>query len=59
MRDPKRIDSVMEILREAWTLSPDLRFNQLINAINKGEDCFYDEDDAFIEKVKEWINYKK
>lgn len=59
MRDPKRIGSVMEILKEAWALAPDLRFNQLISAINKGEDCFYEEDDLFVEKVKGWIENNK
>lgn len=59
MRDPKRIDSVLDVLKEAWALAPDLRLNQLISAINKGEDCFYDEDDTFVKKAKEWINDNK
>ena len=30
MRDPARIDEVLELLREVWTLEPDLRLGQLI-----------------------------
>lgn len=30
MRDPSRIDNVLELLREVWTLEPDLRLGQLI-----------------------------
>lgn len=30
MRDPARIDEVLELLREVWTLQPDLRLGQLI-----------------------------
>ena len=30
MRDPARIDEVLEMLRKVWTLEPDLRLGQLI-----------------------------
>lgn len=30
MRDPARIDNVLELLREVWTLEPDLRLGHLI-----------------------------
>jgi uncharacterized protein YihD (DUF1040 family) len=30
MRDPASIDEVLELLREVWTLEPDLRLGQLI-----------------------------
>lgn len=30
MRDPARIDEVLELLRAVWTLEPDLRLGQLI-----------------------------
>lgn len=59
MRDPKRIDYMLEVLKEAWSLAPDLRFNQLIDSISKGQDCFYEEDDVFSEKIKEWIKTTK
>jgi uncharacterized protein YihD (DUF1040 family) len=35
MRDPKRIDRIIELLRQAWHRNPDWRLNQLIiNAAN-------------------------
>ncbi|WP_323143322.1 hypothetical protein [Massilia phyllosphaerae] len=30
MRDPARINEVLELLREIWTIEPDLRLGQLI-----------------------------
>jgi uncharacterized protein YihD (DUF1040 family) len=30
MRDPARIDEMLELLREVWLLQPDLRLGQLI-----------------------------
>ena len=40
MRDPARIDQMLELLREVWTRSPDLRLGQLIvNAVLPQEPC--------------------
>ena len=48
MRDPDRIDRMIERLRELWHASPDLRLGQLlVNVIRPGEPCpriFYAED---------------
>jgi hypothetical protein len=30
MRDPARIDEMLELLREIWLLEPDLRLGQLV-----------------------------
>ena len=30
MRDPARIDEILELLRAVWTLEPDLRLGQLV-----------------------------
>ena len=50
MRDPVRIDRIIELLREVWKQSPDLRLAQLIvNSLPPGEPCprvFYAEDDV-------------
>lgn len=56
MRDLKRIDEVMKRLNVAWKLCPDLRLNQLMSSINKGEDSFYIEDDIMLERINTWIN---
>lgn len=40
MRDPARIDQIIEILWETWTQYPDQRLGQLIiNAVNPREPC--------------------
>jgi hypothetical protein len=40
MRDPARIDQMLELLREVWTRSPDLRLGQLIvNAVRPSDPC--------------------
>ena len=33
MRDPKRIDEVMDLITSIWSELPDLRFNQLIHCL--------------------------
>lgn len=48
MRDPARIDRILEKLRAVWEAQPDLRLTQLIvNTVRPGEPCprvFYFED---------------
>ena len=40
MRDPARIDRMLDLLREVWTRSPDLRLGQLIvNAVRPHDPC--------------------
>lgn len=40
MRDPNRIDRMIELLREAWHRNPDWRLTQLvINATDTSYDC--------------------
>ncbi len=49
-RDPKRIEPILELLREVWTAQPDLRLGQiLVIAMKLGEPVprvFYCEDDV-------------
>lgn len=49
-RDPNRIEPILELLREVWTASPDLRLGQiLVNAMKLDEPVtrvFYCEDDV-------------
>ncbi|QJW96151.1 hypothetical protein [Frigoriglobus tundricola] len=48
MRDPTRLDRMIERLRELWHAQPDMRLGQLlVNVIRPGEPCpriFYAED---------------
>lgn len=51
MRDPKRIDEILNELREFWTANPDLRLGQLVvNVVNPkvpSPEVFYVEDEEF------------
>lgn len=53
MRDPQRIDRIINKLRDYWKIYPDLRFNQLIdNILCKNKiDTFYLEDDEFEQMI--------
>jgi hypothetical protein len=40
MRDPARIDPLLDLIREVWTANPDWRLSQLVvNAIRPTEPC--------------------
>ncbi len=40
MRDPARIDQILEILRTVWTQHPDMRLGQLVvNAVRPSTPC--------------------
>jgi len=55
VRDPKRINIVLDVIRGIWNKYPDLRLTQLIiNAVHPIEDPFYIEDDILIEKLKKY-----
>ena len=65
MRDPKRIDRIVEKIRRAWRASPDQRLSQLIfNAACFGsndrlDDIFYVEDDVTEQGLNLMISHKK
>lgn len=47
MRDPARIDRILEKLRAYWKKYPDMRLGQIVeNATPEGEDVFNVEDDV-------------
>lgn len=56
MRDPARIDRMIELLRHVWAQVPDWRLTQLvINASDTHHDCgpvFYLEDDEFERRLQ-------
>lgn len=58
MRDPARIEPVLDAIRRVWEQSPDLRLGQLlVNAVNPPEPCpelFYIEDEKLVRKVEEF-----
>lgn len=54
----KRLDynlRVLELLRTIFLRYPDLRFNQVIWSINNGEDCFNEEPEITLEKIKKYL----
>ena len=56
MRDPKRIDKVMEAIRTLWIKNPDLRFFQLIEMLpekinGKSIDLFFMEDEEILKRL--------
>ena len=52
MRDPKRIDEILEVIRLVWTESPDLRLGQIIvGSVAPKQPCpevFYIEDSELV-----------
>lgn len=58
MEVTKRLDynlRILELLKTVFLSYPDLRFNQVIWSINSGEDCFNEEPEVTLEKIKEYL----
>lgn len=66
MRDPDRIDDIIELLREAWHRTPDQRLTQLIMNATRTRDgqilstsaLWNSEDWALKEQLKRQNNYE-
>ena len=59
MRDPKRIEEMLELIKEIWENAPDLRLTQLImNSLNMNGDPYYIEDADLLKSLKKF-NYKR
>ena len=57
MRDPNRIEPMLQLIREVWYTAPDLRLTQLImNALKLNQDPYYVEDERLKKALEE---YKK
>lgn len=57
MRDPARIDTILEKLGKSWKEYPDLRLGQLIVIfMGPDRDVFNFEDDELLERIenKQW-----
>lgn len=55
MRDPKRIDHVLNELEKYWKANPDLRLGQIISNMTTALgriDCFHIEDDDMVKAIK-------
>ena len=62
MRDPSRIEPMLELLREVWVRQPDLRLSQMIMiAIRSPLPCpqiFYAEDDVVERRLRAMLDCK-
>ena len=55
MRYAGRIKIICEKLENIWQEFPDWRLSQLMSNVLASKDCFYMEDDEFIEYIKNYI----
>jgi uncharacterized protein YihD (DUF1040 family) len=56
MRDPNRIDHILNLLKQMWKETPDWRLGQLlINLTYRNEDLYYLEDDKLEERLEAWL----
>ena len=62
MRDPTRIEVLLELLHQYWKQNPDLRLGQIINNLSSSKrmsvDPFYVEDDLIIHALKEELSLR-
>ena len=56
MRDPNRIDEVLETLSAYWKKHPDLRLGQIIVNVTGKSDPFYVEDETLLTKLQAQLN---
>ena len=59
MRDPARIDEVLEAVRELWCRFPDWRLCQLVSNVAAQHDPFYVEDDEFLKRLRVYLGKPK
>ncbi len=53
MRDPKRIDTVLQQISNIWHKYPDMRLGQLIGNVLEGASLYYVEDDGLVTALKD------
>ncbi len=53
MRDPKRIDVILQEVSNIWHKYPDLRLGQLIGNVLEGTNLYYVEDDGLVAALKD------
>ena len=53
MRDPKRIDVILQEIGAIWHKYPDMRLGQLIGNVLEGSSLYYVEDDSLVKALKD------
>ena len=59
MRDPKRIDYILNLLKQGWEKHPDMRLGQMIEIFKHYmvvDDLFYVEDDKFAQAIIDYFD---
>ena len=58
MRDPARINSILQQLGKLWEQVPDWRLGQLFCNLQRheGADLFFYEDDRLLKAIEEFLN---
>lgn len=56
MRDPNRIDSILQDLGEIWKKYPDMRLGQLISNLDAETPIYYTGDKALINELKRYYH---
>lgn len=51
MRNPNRIDELLQILGEYWHRNPDLRLGQIVVNLSCGRDPYHVEDDTLQDRL--------
>jgi hypothetical protein len=59
MRDPKRIDVILQEISNIWHKYPDMRLGQLIGNVLEGPNLYYVEDDGLVNALKDMYDGKK
>ena len=53
MRDPKRIDVILQEIGAIWRKYPDMRLGQLIGNVLEGPSLYYVEDSSLVKALKD------
>lgn len=53
MRDPKRIDVILQEISNIWHKYPDMRLGQLIGNVLEGTGLYYVEDEGLVNALKD------
>lgn len=59
MRDPERIDKILDDIKSIWKRHPDMRLGQLICNVIPETYIYFVEDDSMIEAVNKYYNTDK